>query len=392
MKKLCIITTIPAPIINFWGKQLEFLQSNGFSITVITAPDDEFARWLPSGVEYIPVKMSRVLKPWEDICSLFNIIHVLRKNRYDIVQYATPKAALFGAIASWFARTPVRLYLMWGLYYVTQTGFKRRLFKLFEKIACTLSTDIAPDSKGNVQVAVKEGLCSAEKIAVVGHGSANGVDTSRFDPRRHANKRISIRSELGIPENAKVFGTIAFLVKDKGINELIDAFVQVSQRHDDVYLVLVGREFERDPIRPDVSETIRSHHKIKRIDFTPEPESFLAAMDIFVLPTYREGFGVVNVEASAMELPVISTDVPGPQESIVNGETGLLVPAREVRPLVEAMEKLLAEPDYARQLGMAGRRRVQEFYEQKKLWQAILAHRNALLKKAGLERSPSGAC
>lgn len=382
MIRLCIITTIPSTIRAFIGEQLRYLQQSSFDITIITAPDEAFAKSLPEEVKYEPVLMTRVVRPLQDIKAFFKILHILKQDKFDIVQYATPKAALLGSLASCFAKVPVRLYLMWGLYYVTQTGFKKFLFKTIEKIICSCSTAIAPDSKGNVKLAIGEGLCKADKIAVVGHGSANGVDTERFNPARFTETRDSIRSELNIPKDSVLFGSMAPLVGDKGINELVSAFDELAKRRPNIFLLIIGGEREKDFVRPATITTIKEHPRIRNIPRTTEPEKYLAAMDIFVLPTYREGFGVVNIEASAMGLPVISTDVPGPQESIVNGETGILVPAKEVNPLVQAMTALLDRPSYAKKLGEAGRKRVQDFYEQKKLWQSILEHKKSLLEKA----------
>jgi glycosyltransferase involved in cell wall biosynthesis len=260
---------------------------------------------------------------------------------------------------------------------------KNKIFKFLEKVVCRLSTDIAPDSKGNCRIAIKEGFCKAEKIAVVCHGSANGVDTEKFDPQKLAETGIRIRGELHLPHRAKVFGSITPIVGDKGVNEMLGAFVKIAEEYSNTYLLIVGQTTEKDPVDSATLETIRNHPRIRHIGWQKEPEKYLAAMDIFVLPTYREGFGVVNIEACAMQLPVISTDVPGPQESIIDEETGLLVPARTVEPLINAMKRLLDELEFARQLGIAGRQRVREYYEQKQLWKAIVEHRRALLKKTG---------
>jgi glycosyltransferase involved in cell wall biosynthesis len=226
-------------------------------------------------------------------------------------------------------------------------------------------------------------LCKADKIAVVGHGSANGVDTERFDPVRLYEDGRKIRTELNIPETAKVFGCIAAIVGDKGVNELIEAFDIISKNYPQAYLLYIGQITEKDPVKKTTLETMKSNSRIIHLGWQTEPEKYMAAMDIFVLPTYREGFGVVNIEASAMKLPVISTDVPGPQESIVNGETGILVPARTIEPLLAAMRKLVEDPDLARRLGKSGRQRVKDYFEQKQLWNAILQHKMALLRKSG---------
>jgi len=384
---------VPGTIQAFFGPaQLQYLQSNGFEITVITSSKDALGRTfvLPKDVICEPVEMARTIKLWQDIKALFKIYSIIKKGKFDIVQYATPKASLFGSIAGWMARVPVRLYLMWGLYYVTQTGKTKLIFKTFEKIICALSTAIAPDSKGNYEIAVKEGLCKPEKISVVGEGSANGVDTERFNPEKLAEFRKKIRSELHITENALVFGCIAPMVKDKGINELIEAFSKVAEQNPHVFLLYIGRPTEKNPLEQSTIEIINNHKRISHFIFQAEPEKYLAAMDIFVLPTYREGFGVVNIEACAMELPVITTDVPGPQESIINGRTGLLVPPRAVPPLIEAMKRLVEDPKLRKQIGIAARQRIKSCYEQKQLWKAIVAHRRKLLVDSGYFREIDG--
>jgi glycosyltransferase involved in cell wall biosynthesis len=386
MIKLCIITTVPGTIRVFFGDQLHYLQNHGYEITVITSADKSdhnIGQCIPEGVKIHSVQMSRTIKLLDDLKAIYKIIGILRNEKYDIVQYVTPKAALFGSFASWIVKVPVRLYLMWGLYYITQRNIKKYVFKCIEKIVCRLSTTITSDSKGNVKIAVEEGLCKADKIAVVGHGSANGVNTERFDPDKLAPFRDEIRKKHEIPLDAFVFGTIAAIVGDKGINELIAAFVEIAGIHPNTYLLYVGQTAEKDPVKPETLKQIDNHKRIIHVGWQAEPEKYMAAMDVFVLPTYREGFGVVNIEASAMRLPVISTDVPGPQESIVNGETGILVPAKETVPLMDAMKTLLGRPMYIKKLGVAGRKRVQEYYEQKILWQAILEHRKGLLLKTG---------
>lgn len=386
MIRLCIISTIPTTIRAFFGDQLKFLQENDYDVTIITSSAislQDFGKDFPKGVKLYTVKMSRTISPLDDLRAFREISKLIEQGSFDIVQYVTPKAALLGSLASWRAKVPVRLYLMWGLYYITQVGFKRFIFKTIEKIVCKCSTTIAPDSKGNVKLAVEEGLCKADKIGVVSHGSANGVDTERFDPDRLAPFREDIRNKHQIPLDAFVFGTIAAIVGDKGINELIAAFVEIAEKYPNTYLLYVGQTAEKDPVKPETLEQIDNHKRIIHVGWQSEPEKYMAAMDVFVLPTYREGFGVVNIEASAMRLPVISTDVPGPQESIINGETGVLVPAREVPPLIEAMKMLMGRPLCLKKFGDAGRKRVQDLYEQKKLWLAILEHRKELLLKTG---------
>lgn len=392
MIKLCIISTVPMTIKAFFGDQLQFLNDHGFDITVITSPDGNLnlENSLPGCVNIEYIEMSRLVQPIKDIRALSKIVRALRNGDFDIIQYVSPKGALFSAIAGWYVKVPVRLLLLWGLYYITQSGIKRYLYKSLTKLTFRLSTHVASDSKGNCQVAVEEKLCKKKQICVVGHGSANGVDVERFNPDRLNSFRDDIRKKHKIPTDAFVFGTIAAIVGDKGINELIAAFTEVARKHLNVYLLYVGQTTEKDPVKPETLKQIESHERIVHVGWQSEPEKYMAAMDAFVLPTYREGFGVVNIEASAMRLPVISTDVPGPRESIVHRETGLLVPAKEVEPLVDAMKEFLDRPIWTKKLGEAGRDRVEKYYEQKKLWFAILEHRKSLLLASGQFEEISG--
>lgn len=257
MIRLCIITTVPSTIKVLFSDQLDFLRSNGFDVTVITsgrtAGYENLGRDLPASASYKSVSMSRLVRPWEDTKAFFAILGILRAGRFDIVEYTTPKAAILGSAAAWLLRVPVRLYLMWGLYYVTQTGLKRSIFKLFEKIICFFSTDVSPDSFGNRDFAVREGLCRADKLSVVSHGSTNGVDVERFNPVRLTASRSSIRSELKIPPDAKVFGTICSIVTDKGVNETVEAFLKIHRQFPNSYLIIIGCTTEKDPVKASTS-------------------------------------------------------------------------------------------------------------------------------------------
>lgn len=383
MKNLCVITTVPSTFKAFLSDQLFFLSENDYNINVITSSENggqNFEKAFPDKFNYYFINISRKIKPCEDLKALYLIYCILSKNKFQIVQYATPKAALLGSIAAWLARIPHRIYLMWGLYYVTQKGIRKFVFKCSEKVVCLLSTNITPDSHGNVKFAIEEKLCSKSKIEVVWNGSANGVDVDRFDPQRLKGYRDSIRMTYRIPKNAYLFGTIAAIVRDKGINELVIAFDRLARKIDNAYLFIVGRPTEKNPVDQKVSDIIANHPRIVNISWQSEPEKIMAAFDAFVLPTYREGFGVVNVEACSMELPVISTKVPGPSESIVNGKTGILVPSKSISQLEKAMSKLIANPEMAYELGRSGRERVHMLYDQKKLWRKILQHRNSLIQ------------
>ena len=194
--KLCIIATVPISIISFSGEQIDYLTDKGFEVTVITSPDRELTGRISNKARLVLIPMTRTISPWRDLIALIKVLCYIRKGSFDIVQYSSPKAALLGSLSAWLCRVPVRLYLMWGLYFTGQDGLKRDFLKFFEKMICFFSTAVSPDSHGNMQFAVEEKLCPLLKMSVVGKGSANGVDLSRFDPQRLKEKGLIVRKSL----------------------------------------------------------------------------------------------------------------------------------------------------------------------------------------------------
>jgi N,N'-diacetylbacillosaminyl-diphospho-undecaprenol alpha-1,3-N-acetylgalactosaminyltransferase len=381
--RLCIMTTVPISIVTFYGKQLDFLKEKGFEVTVVTSSDNTLEKEISGSCRLKLVPMTRKITPVLDMISLIRIYRIMRRSRFDIVQYSSPKAALLGSVAAWLNRVPVRLYLMWGLYYSGQTGFKRVLMKLYERIVCSLSVHVAPDSNGNRTFAIEEHLCPADKISVIGKGSANGVDLARFDRARLQTRRGQIRRRLTIPDNAVVFGFVGRLRREKGINELVRAFMILEKRYPQIHLLLIApRESGTNEVDHEVEDFLSGSNRAISTGYQNNPEEYMAAMDIFVLPSYREGFGIVNVEASAMSLPVISTDIPGPRDSVVHNTTGLLVPVKSVDMLARSMEQLINDTGMRAGMGEAGRSWAAHF-EQGRLWEKIFEHRCALLSKAG---------
>ena len=379
--RMCIMTTAPITLVFFYKGLLDYFIDEGFEVTVVTSPDERFISKLSPRAQYVLIPMFRGISPFNDLRAFMRLLRVLKNGRFDIIQYCTPKAAFLGSIASLLYRVPVRLYLMWGIYYTSQTGLLRALMKIIEKLTCSFSTHVSPDSYGNYHYAISEGLCPAEKISVVGEGSASGVDLDRFNPDRLQKKRTEIRNNLNIPSDSIAIGFVGRLCRDKGINELVLAFKELLNKNAGLYLLLVG-PMEEDicEFKSAVQEMLQCNRSILRVGYQDKPEEFLAAMDIFVLPSYREGFGIVNIEASAMELPVISTDIPGPRDAVLNGKTGILIKPRSIEELKTALENMINDPSLRRDTGVAGREWAKHF-EQKLLWEQIVLHRKALLCK-----------
>jgi len=382
--RLCIMTTVPLTVVFFYGEQIDFLREKGFDITVITSPDNLLDKRISKSCRLVLIPMIRGISPFLDLIALGKVFREIRNGRFDMIQYCTPKAALLGSFSSWILRVPVRLYLMWGLYYSGQQGLKRKGMKFVENLICFFSTHIAPDSKGNRDFALKEKLCPADKISVVGEGSANGIDLKKFNPERLKPVGVEIRRKYDIPEQAFVLGFVGRLRGDKGINELVLAFKQLLSRYPDIYLLLVGPwEGGLSEIRKEEEEFIRSHNKqVVYVGYQERVEEFMAAMDIFVLPSYREGFGVVNIEASAMGLPVVSTSIDGTRDSVIDNQTGFLVPVKSVEDLAGQIEKLIKDRALRKKMGEAGKGWAKKF-EQHSHWEKIFQHRLRLLYKTG---------
>ncbi len=376
---LCIMTTAAISVRSFYGGQIEALNKAGFKTTVVCADAETLAAKIPPETDVVSVNFSRIVNPLKDIVALWQVFGLFLKRRFDIVQYSTPKAALIGSIAAFLARIPFRIYILWGLYYTGTKGPARFILKCFERIICLLSTNIIPISHEMVEFALNEGFGQKEKYEVMLNGSACGIDLELFDPGKWEPFRNQIRNQYNIPENSIVVGTVARLTGDKGINELVQAFDKLSNEIPPTYLLLVGEEEEKNRLDADTVLIIRRNNHIRCAGWQANPLPYYAAMDIFCLPTYREGFGEVNLEAQAMKLPVVSTDVIGPRESVANGRTGFLVEPRNSKALVEPLKVLILDATLRKQMGEKARQRVERMFNRKDLIKAVVENRIKLI-------------
>lgn len=380
---LCILTTVAGSIKAFYKGQIEALNKAGIRTTVICAEDAELQDILPAETDFMPVGFTRVSNVFRDLKVLWQLYRIFSRRKFDIVQYSTLKASLLGSLAALAARVPVRIYILWGLYYTTQRSVKKLVFKAIDKLICRLSTDIVPIAHEMADFVGTEGLAKRSKCEVVLNGSACGVDLQRFDPGKWAEARGRIRDECNISERGIVIGVVGRLTGDKGINELVSAFAEIAEEINNVYLLIVGTQEEKDRLRPDIEDMIRTHPRIRSVGWQNDPIPYYMAMDIFCLPTYREGFGEVNLEAQAMGLPVVSTDVIGPREAVDNGKTGFLVEPESSKALVEPLKRLIGDPELKRNMGRKGRERVERMFNRKDFIKAVVEHRLKLLSRIG---------
>ena len=319
------------------------------------------------------VVIDRNIAPWRDLAALGRLWRLMRQLRPTIAHVGTPKAGLLGGLAAWLAGVPCRVYTLHGLRLETVTGWKRRLLILCERIACVLAHRVVCVSSSLRRRAIDLGLVDARKAIVLASGSANGVDPSRFSPTRERRAAAAEkRHELGIPNSAPVLGFVGRLTRDKGIVELVEAYAELKTSFPTLRLLLVGSFEKGDPLPPSVRRAIEEDPRIVCTNFVKDTSIHYHIMDVLVLPSYREGFPTVVLEASAAEKPIVAAAVTGTLDAVVNGTTGILVRVGSWRALAKALAGLLEDRTRAAAMGHAGRKRVEKEFSSPRVWSALL--------------------
>ncbi|MBI5586248.1 MAG: glycosyltransferase family 4 protein [Deltaproteobacteria bacterium] len=371
--KLLQVTTVPQSFVFFRG-QIGYLKKQGFEIHMVSSPDESADRSLEKeGALLHWVPMARSMAPARDLLALLRLWRLFRKIRPDIVHAHTPKAGLLGTLAARLAGVPVVFLSLFGLPQMAMQGRLRKFLDGTTRLACWAAQCVWCDSFSMRDYVIARGLCPPEKVVVFGQGSVNGVDAEdTFSPlRQGAEVRAAVRRRYAIPEAAPVLGYVGRMVGDKGLHELAQAWAGLGNRYPDLHLLLVGPFEEQDPLRPEDERLFRNDPRIHLTGPRQDVAALLAALDIFVMPSYREGFGITNIEAAALELPVVSTRIPGCLDSVQDGVTGTLVPPRDAPALAEAIERYLRDPDLRRRHGRAGRVRVLRDFRPETIWEAL---------------------
>lgn len=379
MKKICFVTTIYMTYKAFLKQLSHYLYETGeYDISLICADEPEAHEDVPEFVHYIPVRMERgvSLSMFE---SIKQIQAVLEREKFDIVQYSTPNAAFYTSIAAKRAKVPVRLYCQWGIRYMGFEGWKRALFKALEKKTCDNSTFIEVESDNIRNFSLKEKLYTPERSCVIWNGSASGVDLTKFNVLRKAQWKKEIREQYNIKDDDIVFSFAARLTADKGINELLEAFLNLSEKYNNIKLLVMGGMDDSGSLKSDLFAKAEKSESIVFTGSVPDVERYYAASDVFVAPSYREGFGLVVIEAESMALPAIVSDVPGQIDAIVPDETGLACTVKSASSLQEQMEKMIADASLRENLGANAQRYVEDNFEQNKLFGYLKQHRDELI-------------
>lgn len=365
MDKIKIIrtSTIPGSLNTFCrGLLRELREEEGYEVAAVSSPGEqleEIAR--REGVRTVAVPMERHISPLKDLKSLWRLIRVFRSEKPVIVHSITPKAGLLSMIAAWIVRVPVRLHTFTGLVFPTATGLTRKILILTDRITCACATHIVPEGEG-----VKNDLISyritGKPLKVLGHGNIRGIDLEHYNP-----ELPQVQAEAAKIRKPGIF-TFVFigrLVGDKGINELVSAFERLNKEHPNTRLLLVGPEERNlDPLSPETLSAIESNNAIEAVGSQSDVRPWLAASDLFVFPSYREGFPNVVIEAGAMGLPSIVTDINGSREIIIEGRNGTIVSPRDARALEASMRRFVESPDELAGMAADARQLIASRYEQ----------------------------
>lgn len=375
--KIIRTTTIPRSLTAFCRGLLRELREDGYDIVAVSSPGAELKDIADSeGVRTYGVFMARHISPLSDIKSLWQLVKVFRQERPDMVHSMTPKAGLLSMMAAWMCRVPVRVHTFTGLVFPTATGIRQNILILTDRITCACATHIIPEGEG-----VKKDLIdyhiTRKPLKVLGHGNVRGINLNYFNPTLPA-----VLTEANKIRKTEVF-TFVFvgrLVRDKGINELVDAFARLCRENYHIRLFLVGRfEPDLDPLLPKTEEEISRNPAIEAVGLQSDVRPWLVASDAFVFPSYREGFPNVVIEAGAMGLPSIVTDINGSREIIIEGKNGIIIPPRDTDALYKAMKKIIEQSNMRTKMASNARQLISLRYEQSYVRNCLKEYYNEIL-------------
>lgn len=382
-KKICIVTTVSLTVKSFFLEQIEFLSSNGYEITIICNGDKKLRKILPKNTKFVEIPMRRGIDPIGSIKAIKSMRRLFKINKFDIVQYSTPNASLYASIASKLAGIDIRLYHNMGFRYSSSKGIKRIILKEIEKITCLLSTEVQTVSFSNLEFGLKEKLFNKRESRVIWNGSTGGVNLDKFNINKKEKWQDEIYSKLGINRDTFIFGFIGRITRDKGINELLESYkCLTSIKNTNSCLVLVGEEENTYSLDDSLYSWAKNRSDILFIGKTDEVYKYLSTFDVLVLPSYREGFGNVVIEAQAMGVPVIVTDIPGPIDAMKKDETGIVVEKMNIHSLLDSMKFMLNNPCMCRKMGEKAYYYVLENFDSKKLLKYILEDKDRLISKS----------
>lgn len=376
MKQLCYVATIPAVVHAFLREHIQ-VAAGQYEVTVIcNSADKHLLDGLNARLILLPIE--RKPSPLRDILVLFQLLNLFRRERFDIVHSIMPKTGMLAMLAAWLARVPIRIHTFTGQVWVTKYGAKRTLLKWFDKLIASFAICVLADSPSQRDFLVSEKVLHPGKVKVIGAGSICGVDQLRFHPDSVTRKVVREELQIGSEQTAILF--LGRLNYDKGVPELAKAFSRLALMREDVVLLLVGAE-EDFPYAmvQDLCDAYRE--RLRYVSFTPCPERYMAAADIFCLPSHREGFGQVIIEAGGCGVPTVASRIYGITDAVEDGKTGLLFPPGNIAMLTQHMLKLVENPALCELMGEAARIRARKLFSSQKITEGMLAIYSELLEQ-----------
>lgn len=380
--KIVRITTVPLSLEKLLEGQLSFMQQH-FQVTAISADKERLEKFgKDNGVATKHIDLTRKITLLKDLKAVYNVYKYLRKEKPTIVHTHTPKAGIIGMLASFFARVPLRLHTVAGLPLMEARGIKRIILNTVEIMTYRCATMVYPNSKGLKDFILQEKFVTPSKLKILGKGSSNGIDTSYFDPSTYnTGVSLNLKVSLGIARDDFVFIFVGRMVGDKGINELVKAFVNFQKVHSHTSLLLVGPlETELDPLNEYTLMTIKNHPKIIHTGYQVDVRPYFAFAKALVFPSYREGFPNVVLQAGAMGLPSIVTNINGCNEIIKSGYNGIIIKVKDQLDIEEALERLYLDKKLFKKLQQNTRLEIVSSYQRSEFWNLLLNEYNNLIK------------
>ena len=374
--RICIVVAAPLTLKAFMLGHLEALAGIA-EVTVAAnfAPEDVSFPW-PADISRVAIPIARPIAPWADLAALLSLLRLFRRRRFDLVHSITPKAGLLAMLAAWLVGVPLRLHTFTGQVWVTRAGPMRNLLKSADRLIARHATHVLVDSASQREFLIAQGIVAAPKSVVLVQGSIGGVDAARFCPDAAARGRV--RRSHGIPADALVFLYLGRINRDKGVVDLVRAFVEIGTRHPEIHLLLVGPD--EGNLSAELNATAGAcAPRLHRTGLTERPQEFIAAADVCCLPSYREGFGTTILEAAAAGVPAIGSRIRGITDAIVEGETGLLFEAGNVQQLMHAMHTLAQDAGLRQRMGQSARERALRDFSSGTVTAALLDYYRKLL-------------
>lgn len=372
-KKVFQMITVSKSVYLLKG-QIEYLRKNNINIHLISSKGKELDKY-PEDIIY-NIQMNREISIFKDFQSLLKLVFLFLKERPYIVNAGTPKAGLLGMVASYLTRRPHRIYTVRGLRLETVKGLKYKILYLMERVAMFCATDIIAISDSLKNRIIELNLNNGKKVIVFGYGSSNGLNLNNY-------KKTDIKIEKSIQKKINgqfVIGYLGRIVKDKGIEDLVKAFKIIENKYNNVKLLIIGSIETEDPINKNELSFIMEGENVIYRDHVENPINYYNNMDVFIFPTYREGFGNVSIEAQALGIPTITYNVTGAKDTVVNHKTGFIVEPGNYAEIANKIELLLKNENLKINLGKNGESWVNNHFSNEIIWNDMVEFYNSKLK------------